>query len=297
MELNHTAERSARLSSILQNELAMSSTLIKRLKYRDAYLVNGVSVHTDFPVRAGDTVQVLLDEPEPDYPAEDLPLHILYEDESLIAVEKPAGMLVHPSSATNTGTLANRLIAYYQKTGQHCAVHPVSRLDRDTFGVVLLAKNAHVHALMCEQSKAGSIEKTYHAAVFGVPSAPEGILDAPIARKAPPSLLRVIRVDGKAARTQYRILQTNGDLSVLELHPLTGRTHQLRVHCAHFGFPILGDPQYGSDEAHRFSLACGLSYQQLCAVKLQFSHPLTGKPIEIFSDTDVGLDFLPEKDV
>lgn len=297
MELRCTAEREAKLLSILRQELAMSSTLVKRLKYKNAYRVNGVPVHTDHLVRPGDSIAVLLDEPTPVYPAEDGDLHILYEDDSLIAVDKPAGMLVHPSSARNTGTLANRLTAYYQKTGQPCAIHPVSRLDRDTFGVVLLAKNAHVHALMNAQSKAGNIQKVYHALVCGVPPAAQGILDAPIARKAPPSLLRCIREDGKAAQTRYRLLRTDGQLSLLELQPLTGRTHQLRIHCAHFGFPILGDPQYHTNASRALSARCGPDTQQLCAVRLTFCHPLTAKTVEICSDLDVGLDFLSGEEV
>lgn len=297
MELRCTAAREAKLLSILRQELSMSSTLVKRLKYKNAYRVNGEPVRTDFLVKPGDEVTVRLDEPTPVYPAEDGDLHILYEDEWLIAVDKPAGMLVHPSSARNTGTLANRLTAYYQKTGQPCAIHPVSRLDRDTFGVVLLAKNAHVHALLCAQSKAGKIEKTYHAAVCGVPPAAEGILDAPIARKAPPSMLRCIRADGKEAKTRCRLLRTDGRLSLLELQPLTGRTHQLRVHCAHFGFPILGDPQYGSEISRAVSARLGLPYQQLCAARLAFRHPMTGKIVEIRSDLDVGLDFSSGADI
>lgn len=297
MELRCTAEREAKLLSILRQELSMSSTLVKRLKYKNAYRVNGVPARTDFSVKPGDTVTVVLDEPTPVYPAEDGDLDILYEDENLIAVDKPAGMLVHPSSARNTGTLANRLTAYYQRTGQPCAIHPVSRLDRDTFGVVLLAKNAHVHALMCAQSKAGRIEKTYHALVCGVPPESDCVLDAPIARKAPPSLLRCIREDGKAAKTRCRLLRTDGRFSLLELQPLTGRTHQLRVHCAHFGFPILGDPQYGTDASRAAASALGLTYQQLCAVKLAFLHPLTAKKLEIRSDLDVRLDFLCGTDI
>ncbi len=297
MELRCVAPREAKLLSILRQELSMSSTLVKRLKYQNAYRVNGVPAHTDYPVKIGDTVTVLLEEPTPLYPAEEGELHILYEDDWLIAVDKPAGILVHPSSACNTGTLANRLNAYYQRTGQPCAIHPVSRLDRDTFGVVLLAKNAHVHALMCAQSKAGSIEKTYHALVCGVRPAQEDILSAPIARKAPPSLIRCIREDGKEARTRYRLLRTDGQLSLLELQPLTGRTHQLRVHCAHFGFPILGDPQYGSENSRAVSERLGLSYQQLCAVRLAFCHPITRKSVEIRSELDVSLDFLSRVDV
>ena len=135
MELRCTAERETHLLSILRRELQLSSTLVRRLKYCDAYTVNGEPAHTDRLVRPGDVVRVCLDEPRPDYPAEDGPLSILYEDEAMLAVDKPQGMLVHPSFSRQTGTLANRLLGYYDRTGQACAVHPVSRLDRDTFGV------------------------------------------------------------------------------------------------------------------------------------------------------------------
>ena len=148
MELRCTAERETRLLSILRRELQLSSTLVRRLKSCGAYTVNGEPAHTDRLVRPGDVVRVCLDEPRPDYPAEDGPLSILYEDEALLAVDKPQGMLVHPAVSRQTGTLANRLLGYYDRTAQACAVHPVSRLDRDTFGVVLLAKNADV-VLLC----------------------------------------------------------------------------------------------------------------------------------------------------
>lgn len=297
MTLTHTAVRETRLLSILRRELGMSSGLVKRLKYRNAFLVNGVNVRTDCPVRPGDTVQVLLDEPTPVYPAEDAPLTILYEDDALIAVDKPAGMLVHPSSARNTGTLANRLTAYYRKTGQSCAVHPVSRLDRDTLGVVLFAKNAHVHAQMTAPSRSDGIEKYYHAAVFGCPPSETGVIDAPIARRCPPSLLRCIREDGKSARSEYRVLARRAEHSLLELRPLTGRTHQLRVHCAHIGCPILGDPQYFSPDSAALSARFGLQTQQLCAVSVRFLHPMTEKIVEIRSETEIPLDFLPPAEV
>lgn len=291
MELTHVAQREARLLSILRRELGMSSSLVKRLKYDHRYTVNGLAVHTDFPVKIGDFVRVDLDEADPVYPAEEGPLSIIYEDNALIALDKPAGMMVHPSSARNTGTLANRLTHYYRASGQHCAVHPVSRLDRDTFGIVLLAKNAHIHALMMEQSKSGAIEKTYHALTFGAPREDVGLWEAPIARKCPPSLLRCVREDGKEAKTSWQVLERyqEPELAKLELHPLTGRTHQLRLHCAHFGCPILGDPQYGSKASQEFSLTLGLEYQQLCAVSLRFAHPLTGKPMELFSKMDMAL--------
>lgn len=241
MELRCTAERETHLLSILRRELQLSSTLVRRLKYCGAYTVNGEPAHTDRLVRPGDVVRVCLDEPRPDYPAEDGPLSVLYEDEALLAVDKPQGMLVHPSFSRQTGTLANRLLGYYDRTGQACAVHPVSRLDRDTFGV-------------------------------------------PIARLSPESLLRCVRADGQPARSAYRTLRTEHGVSLLELQPLTGRTHQLRVHCAWLGCPILGDPQYGGAES-------GGPGQQLCAVSIRFFHPFLKKWLEIRSEQDVSLDF------
>lgn len=297
MELRHIASRDAKLLSILRRELGLSSGLTRRLKYRGAYYVNGTAVHTDYPVHPGDEILVCLDESEPDYPAEPGWLYVAYEDEWLLAVDKPAGMLVHPSAARNTGTLANRLLAYYRETGQKCAVHPVSRLDRDTFGLVLLAKNAHIHAKMCDLSHCGQIEKRYHALVYGAPAEPEGLISAPIARPEGPSLLRCIAPGGKDSRSAYRVLETCNGVSLLELRPLTGRTHQLRLHCVFLGCPILGDAQYGSTESQAFSARFGLTGQQLCAVSLRFVHPITGKMLEIRSKMDVSLDFLTQKEV
>ena len=297
MQLRHIAQRDAKLLSFLRQELGLSSTLVKRIKFREAYRVNGQVVRTNFPVKKGDLIEVCLDEPTPEYPAQEGALEILYEDQWLIALDKPPGILMHPSSCRNEGTLANYLLGYYQKTGQACAVHPVSRLDRDTFGVVLLAKNAHVHAKMMEIAQKEGLNKVYHALVFGCPEADSGIIDAPIARREGSSLLRCIRPEGKEARSAFRVLERRGRVARLELKPLTGRTHQLRLHCSHMGFPILGDPQYGSEESQAFSLGFGLPHQQLCAFSLSFRHPMEEKQVEISSRRDVSLDFLPPEDI
>ena len=151
MELKHIAAREGRLSSFLREEMQMSYGLMNRLKWQEKIFVNGAPEHTDFAVKPGDVITVPLDEEEPDYPPQEGPLTILYEDEYLMAVEKPAGMLIHPSRSRFDGTLANYVLGYYQKTEQKCAFHPVTRLDRDTFGIVLLAKNAHVHTLLQQE--------------------------------------------------------------------------------------------------------------------------------------------------
>lgn len=283
MELNHTALHEGRLSRILREEMGLSAGLMNRLKWTGALKVNGQSVHTDFPVQPGDTVTAVVEEESPDYPAEDLPLTILYEDDFLLAVDKPQGMLIHPSSARNTGTLANAVAGYYRRTGSTGAFHPLTRLDRDTFGIVLVAKNGYACALL-QRSRP---RKTYHALTLGGPASDSGIIDAPIARKPLPSLLREVRPDGKLSRTEYRVLERGEALCRLALTPVTGRTHQLRLHCAYMGFPIVGDPQYGSAEALTWAERLGVSGQQLCAKRLELSHPVTGQALVLESGMDV----------
>ena len=267
--------------------MGMSTGLVNKLKWQNKILVNGTPRHNDYTVQAGDVITAMLDEAKPEYPAEDGELTILYEDEHILAVDKPAGMLIHPSRATMTGTLANRVIAYYQKTGQNAAFHPVTRLDRDTFGIVLLAKNAHVHAKLNELVSAGKVEKTYHALVYGGPEADSGTIDAPIARRELPSLLRYVNQDGKPSVTEFLVLKRQEKACLLALKPVTGRTHQLRVHCSYKGFPILGDPQYCSEESKAFSVELGLKHQLLCAKSLQFPHPVTGETMVLRSQMDV----------
>ena len=285
MELKWTADREGRLSSFLKGELHMSSSLMNKLKWGDAIQVNGMPQRTNFPVQPGDVITVRLDEEAPEYPAEDGPLTVLYEDDHILAVDKPVGMLIHPSRAKNDGTLANFVYGYYRAMGQKSAFHPMTRLDRDTFGIVLLAKNSHVHTLL----QMADVRKTYHAWVLGGPEREEGVIDAPIARRPLPSLLRFVSEEGKPSVTQYRVLERKDGFSKLALRPVTGRTHQLRVHCAHMGWPILGDPQYGSEMSMAASEELGLRYQQLCAKRLEFSHPLTGESMILESRMDAGL--------
>ncbi len=276
MELTHIATRAERLSVILKEDMGISSGLMNRLKWQQRLLVNGVPRHTDFPIQQGDTVSALLPGHRANYPAEQGVLSVLYEDDCLLAVDKPAGMLIHPSRSCNTGTLANLVLGYYEGTGQACAFHPVTRLDRDTFGIVLLAKSPHIHAKM----QAVPLKKTYHALVLGGPAEDSGQIDAPIARHPLPSLLRYVSPQGKPCTTVFSVLERWTDRCKLELQPITGRTHQLRVHCAHMGFPIVGDPQYGTADPQ-------YAGQQLCAKSLEFLHPLTGQLLHLSSPMDV----------
>jgi len=286
MELKHIAAREGRLSSFLKEEMGMSTGLMNRLKWQGKIFVNGVSRHNDYRVQVGDVITAPLDEETPKYPAEHGDLTVIYEDDHLLVVDKSAGMLIHPSRSRLTGTLANRVVGYYARTGQKSAFHPITRLDRDTFGIVLLAKNAHVHRLFTAMQEEGAIQKTYHALVFGCPKEDGGVIDAPIERLPLPSLLRQVSAEGKPSVTEFTVLE-RGAVSKLALRPVTGRTHQLRVHCAYIGCPILGDPQYGSEESRACSETLGLAYQQLCAKRLVFSHPITGEELCLESKMDV----------
>lgn len=283
MDLTHISIRDGRLSAILKEDMGVSSGLMNRAKWQGNILVNGIARHTDYTVHKGDIVTVLLEESPVNYEPEQGSIDILYEDAHLLAVDKPAGMLIHPSRACNSGTLANFVAGYLQSKGEPTAFHPLTRLDRDTFGIVLIAKNSHIHACLqkCD------VRKNYHALCFGATPEPSGVIDAPIARLPLPSLLRRVSPDGKPCITHYRVEKTFEGYTKLSLCPITGRTHQLRVHCAYMGFPILGDPQYASEESREFSEKMGLSTQLLCAHSLEFTHPVTGQAMRIVSHMDV----------
>ena len=179
MVLSCVMTRKTKLLSALRRELRISDGLVRRLKPLDAFRVNGESAHTNRVLEPGDRVSVIIEEAAPDFPAQDGPLSILYEDACLIALDKPAGVLVHPSFSRQTGTLANDLLGYYRRTGQACAVHVLTRLDRDTMGVVIFAKNAWAHWQLMEQLADGRLEKVYEALTLGGPEAEGGSSTCP----------------------------------------------------------------------------------------------------------------------
>ncbi|MBR3849908.1 MAG: RluA family pseudouridine synthase [Oscillospiraceae bacterium] len=292
MTLSWTTSREGKLLSFLRRELRMSDGVIRRLKPQGSFFVDGLPAHTDKKLLPGQTITVVIRESRPtEFTPEYDPVEVLFEDEALLAVDKPAGVIAHPTFHRTDGTLLTRVLGYYETTGQDCGIHAVNRLDRDTRGIVLFAKNSHIHGLCYNMQLAGGFQKTYHALCLGAPPDDEGEVALPIGRVDGGSLLRRIDPEGQAALTRWRVLEKGGGMSRLELSPVTGRTHQLRLHCLSLGCPILGDPQYATEESREVSARLGLAGQELVAVRLAFSHPLDGMPMEICAKSDV---FLPK---
>ena len=256
----------------LSNELGLSATLIKKVKYGGVF-VNGVNVHMRHILYEGDKVEVYLPESVgSEIAAIEMPLDIIYEDDDIIAVNKPQDMPTHPSKGNSLPTLAEGIMAYFGGTG--FVFRAVNRLDRDTSGIVLIAKNAIAAARLSENMKRGDFSKTYIAVVDGVPEPKAAVIDAPIEREAPDSIKRTVRADGKRAITEYRVLRELKDgTSLVEITLHTGRTHQIRVHMAYIGHPLANDFLYGRQIASN-------SYK-LHATRLSFTHPTTKERITL----------------
>lgn len=261
-----------RISEYLKGRLDLSVTLIKRVKYGGVFL-NGENVHMRAEVKNGDKIDVFFPEEKSEgIPPIDLPLEVLYEDEHMIAVCKPRNMPTHPSKGNSLPTLANAVMHYF---GEGFVFRAITRLDRDTSGIVLIAKTQYAAARLSEDMKAGKFEKLYTAVVSGIPEPVCGRIDAPIRREWEGNMRRIVAEDGKRAVTDYKTLFIREDgNAVLELSLLTGRTHQIRVHMAHIGHPLLGDFLYGEKNGDGYLLHCE---------KLSFPHPFTQKMLTIVS--------------
>lgn len=266
-----------RLDYFLKGQ-GISHRIITKLKYIGCLLVNNQPVTTRHPVTAGDEVTLLFPrETELSCQAEEGDFSILYEDCDLLAVEKPYGIATHPAWGTANGTLGNFVAQYYVNNNCPMPFRPVSRLDKTTSGVLVIAKHGLSHHILSQQKQDGTFRKIYLALVTGVPKEPSGNITFPIARETETSLKRVCRDDGKPAHTSYRVLMSNLNYSLLELELFTGRTHQIRVHLSQIGHPIVGDLMYGGLPAKRLYLH---SY------RAEFPHPITKENLCISSPSD-----------
>jgi 23S rRNA pseudouridine1911/1915/1917 synthase len=293
MLLNYTASESdagRKVYHVMRRELMISDTLTRRLKQAGAIFADGMPVFTDRRLAAGETLSVDIAAAEPvcDIVPEQGSLEILYEDSGLVAVNKLPGVLTHPSHARYTGTLSNFVAGYLlEKTGDgRC--HAVNRLDRDTSGVVLFAKNSYMKARAIEALAAADAVKEYLALVAGAMEESSGTVDLPIRRLKEGDMLRVVAPDGQRAVTRYETISVKrfgGDaVSVLRLRLETGRTHQIRVHCLALGHPVLGDSLYASDASRALSARLGIATQALRACTLTFTEPISHQKLLLTAD-------------
>ncbi len=269
-----------RIEYVLKKHLKISSSLIKRLKREEnGIMLNGVHVTVITKVNEGDALVVNIKgrDTENIVPV-NIPLEILWEDDDIIAVNKPGTMPVHPSGTHKTDTLANAVMYHI---GTNEAIHIITRLDRETSGVVLIAKNRRAASLMTDDIKNRKIKKEYIAIVNGIPGVFKETISAPIKKKDCRGIARCVSQDGKEAVTLYEVMKQTERLSLVKLFPITGRTHQLRVHMSHIGHPIYGDNMYGAPQSgERTRLHCQ---------RITFIHPATGEEISI--DATVPDDF------
>ncbi len=264
------------MDTLLKKHMLLSGTVVRRIKWlEDGILVDGARVNTRFVPKAGQTISVRLSDPERlsgVIPAPG-PLDIVYEDEDLIVLNKPAGLSVHPGPGHYSDTLGNFLVHYYESSCQEADFHPVHRLDRGTSGLLVAAKHPHAQERLKEQLHSPDFRRVYLAVCEGVPTPTAGVVDAPLGPVDGSLMAQQVRPDGKPARTHYETVDVRGQRALLCLELETGRTHQIRVHMAHLGHPLTGDFLYGTEDHTLISRAALHSHQ------LSFRHPLTGEAL------------------
>ena len=247
--------------------------------------VNGKTVSKNYRLKAGDLLSVSIPEPkEYEILPEDIPLEIAYEDNDLLVVNKPKGMVVHPAAGHYSGTLVNALMFHCRDSlsGINGVLRPgiVHRIDKDTSGLLIVAKNDFSHRLLAEQIKEHSFTRKYQAVVYGNFRNDEGTVDAPIGRHpSDRKKMTVTMSNSRPAVTHYRVIGRYSGFTHLELTLETGRTHQIRVHMAHIGHPVAGDPVYGPKK-----VISSLDGQCLHAYFISFVHPRTGQTLTLSSD-------------
>lgn len=277
------------VKEVLKAEFSMSDRLLLKLKKLDKIYLNGNVTSVNHPVLENDLIECYLDYEEDNsniVPTE-MPLNIIYEDEAYIVVNKPAGIPVHPSMDHYTDSLSNGIAFYFNQIGLKKKIRPVNRLDKDTSGIVIFAKNEYIQECLVRQMKSKEFIKRYIAVVNGNLDNLEGTINAPIARKEGSIIERCVSETGDIAITHYKVLKRKTDFDIVECILETGRTHQIRVHFAYLGHSLLGDTLYGTSSSL-------INRQALHAYEVEFTHPLSKKKVKYITTVPEDLNKLME---
>ena len=250
--------------------------MITKLKKANKIYLNDLQTYTKKSLTVGDTVSVLIDfeEDNSNIVASNIPLNIIYEDDYLLVLNKPANIAIHPSILHFDNSLSNGVKFYFDKLGLKKKIRIVNRLDRNTSGIVVFAKNEYIQECLIKQMKTKELKKEYLAIAKGILESKSGTLNFPIARKEGSIIERTVSSDGDSAITHYDVVKEFNNLSLVHIVLETGRTHQIRVHFSHIGHPILGDTLYGSPSEL-------INRQALHSYKLTFIHPVTKKVVSL----------------
>lgn len=259
------------LREIMRAHFDFSARLRNKIKREKLVMLNGVSTPGWIKPDVGDIIKVTLPDETSGFEPQDIPLNIVFEDDDLILINKQPNLTVHPTKGHPSGTVANALMYYMEQTGESFKIRFVNRLDMDTSGLLVVAKNAYCQNDYTKQMKENTVEKRYLSIVKGIVEADSGIIDLPIGRPDPEHVKRGVMEDGAPSVTHYKVLERfpESGYTLVELLLETGRTHQIRVHMSHIGHPVLGDWLYGGENI----LLIGR--QALHAARLTFTHPIT----------------------
>lgn len=277
----HKDEENQSIHHFLREHLGFTKSQIRSLKFRE----NGITVNNNrcrisYTLTSGDILKLILEEETPESHIVPLfqPISVLYEDDDVLVVNKPAGILVHPVGGHYKDTLSNMVSAYYQVQNKNIMIRPVGRLDKDTSGAVIFAKNKIAAACFSQKNCGSGFEKEYLAIISGIPDHLKGEIHSPIGSCPGKPLKMKVDANGKSALTSYKVEKTFSSSALLRVRIATGRTHQIRIHMASIGHPLLGDRLYGTEES--LSLK-GFSRTALHAASVQFPQPFSGQKIRI----------------
>ncbi|CEI71993.1 MULTISPECIES: RluA family pseudouridine synthase [Romboutsia] len=272
--ISYTSEENSTLKEILLDKLNFSVRSLSKMKREQSMLVNGEFKKPSTKVKKGDLIEVKIEEDMANFTPQDLNLDILYDDFDIIMVNKPPFMVVHPTKSHSESTIANGITDYIIKKNEKVKVRFVNRLDMNTSGLVIVAKNAYAHHTLSLDMSKDKVEKTYITVVKGIVKEDFGTINQPIYRPTEDSIKRVVDERGQESVTHYKVLERLNDATVLEVKLETGRTHQIRVHMNYIGHGIIGDELYGYVDENL------INRQALHAYSLKFNQPRTKEELE-----------------